>query len=505
MAYKIPENSLTIATRFPGPSATLATLACVLSFVYLLALTLLSHVSADGGIVVSMAVLLLLAVVVAAVSVATKWETLSGNLGYLLVLCSVLFWFLLPAFEILLSEGREFGDRYNLTVKDTSVCWAFTQLALFLSVFVTTYWWLCRLNFFLRLTFSQREPRSFLLVLIVLTLLAGLSPYFLFGDSLQSVISDILAARSLIKPWEGPGVLGDERSALLNLSLALLVAAGSFVGTWGLLTRANTGLRVIGVTVCIAVATLIYFDQGTRTWVALALLPPFVAWGVANGRDRRLWKGLALLSLLGILQAAFEIVRNARTEGWTRETIETVSLYTPHFDNDFMTDLVMSVDLVPKLHGYFGFGDFLAFVVNPVPRAIWPDKPISPILLFYNEQVYRDFLTTSSTKLPSIVGQFYMSLGFFGVALLGLLAAFVAVFTSRSLSSVDIFVVHGGALVAVWWFLQFRGLLPGWIYPLIVYFLLTRVGSRRPRLGVMPKERGSSLGGEVLPCESKLT
>ena len=187
-----------------------------------------------------------------------------------------------------------------------------------------------------------------------------------------------------------------------------------------------------------------------------------------------------LLGVICAIQLSFEVARAARHRGWRRENLQYVNLSRRHFDNDFYSDLAVAVELVPREHGFFYLDDFVAFVTHPIPRFIWRNKPVSSILVFYNDRVHRGyFKKKSGNKLPSSIGQFYMSGGTTGVVILGILAGIISATASGLIRANHMGLCHFGSLMAVWWFLMSRGVYPGWTYPILFNWIILIVGFRR--------------------------
>ncbi len=320
---------------------------------------------------------------------------------------------------------------------------------------------------------SLRNCTSSVLVLF----LAGFIPYLLFGGSIRKhhsydtcrkvqdagLESGSIGGRALgdllPQPFRHGGRVGLRRN--LGISLAGELPAAVFIGS------------------ILRYRALVFFDGGTRSWVALAVLPTFLAWfATTMNRHMTLGRIVVFVLILCGLQLSFEIARASRNKGWAVDRVKTIDTSKRHFDNDFFTDLAVSVDLVPKRHPYFHFGDMWAFVTHPVPRFLWSDKPISPLLLYYNDAVHTGLLGKRGNKLPSHLGQFHMSFGLFGVVAMGLLSGLIAAFASTMMSSKFVGLSHFGGLLATWWFLMARGLYPGWIYVVLFAWLILLFGFR---------------------------
>lgn len=405
------------------------------------------------------------------------------HVAYLILLLGVFYWFASPALGYALSADRYVGDRYRIHVSRESLAKSCTYIALFLTMSVVTYWLVFpRISSRINSRQLARTPVGLPYILLGL-FLCGMIPYLLFTDNLTHIISSLLAGRTEVRPWKSEGPLGNYKSAVYYFCVSGFVAAGGFAGTWGAMMERSEGLRRIYLGIFALTATVMYFDGGTRSWVALAVIPTVLAWFARTLQSRLTIGRVAfLLGLVCAVQMSFEVARAARHRGWSRDNLQHVNLSRRHFDNDFFTDLAIAVELVPREHGYFYTDDLFAFVTHPIPRFVWRNKPVSSILVFYNDRVHKGyFKKKSGNKLPSSIGQFYMSGGTLGVMLLGILAGLISATASGLIRANHMGLCHFGSLMAVWWFLMSRGVYPGWTYPLFFNWIILIVGFRSVR------------------------
>ena len=407
------------------------------------------------------------------------------HVAYLILLLGVFYWFASPALGYALNSDGYVGDRYRIRVSRESLAKSCTYIALFLATSVTTYW-LIFPRTSSRINARKLAKRPVGLPYVILGLfLFGLVPYLLFADGFSHIISSLLAGRTEVRPWKSDGPLGTYKSAVYYFCVSGFVAAGGFAGTWGALIERNQALRRIYLGVFAFTALVMFFDGGTRSWVALAVIPTVLAWFARTLKNRlTIGRVVFLLGMMCAVQLAFEVARASRHRGWQRRNLQHVNLRNRHFDNDFYTDLAVSVELVPREHGYFYLDDAAAFITHPIPRFIWRNKPVSSILIFYNDRVHKGYLSKKGgNKLPSSIGQFYMSGGTIGVVVLGVFAGFLSAVSSGMIRSDHMGVCHFGCLLSVWWFLMSRGVYPGWTYPLLFNWIILIVGFRRLRSG----------------------
>ena len=99
-------------------------------------------------------------------------------------------------------------------------------------------------------------------------------------------------------------------------------------------------------------------------------------------------------------------------------------------DNNFLW-LVRTIDLIPEFKSHTGWSAIIYWVVRPIPRFFWPDKPIGPGINLPCElgQCWSDNFTLTI----SVIGDWYVSFGVYTVAIAALAMGFM-----------------GGKLVLVW-------------------------------------------------------
>ncbi|MEY4094562.1 MAG: hypothetical protein RLZZ53_1761 [Acidobacteriota bacterium] len=220
------------------------------------------------------------------------------------------------------------------------------------------------------------------------------------------VMFSYLGEQRWAAPW-GRGQLGGWDAFLDQMQYfgyvlpsltALLIARTGFTGqAWfsillsGIMTAflsQGGGRRLIGVTVGAAILVWIQSQKSI------------------NVRKLTL-AGIAALTLL----AGMQFMLNIRTVGYQEFTLrggEAEYDYL-HVDDNFLR-LAQVIELVPSAHPHVGFAQLWFTMVRPVPRVFWPDKPLNPGF---------DLPTIVGMKgvslSTSIIGEWYLSFGWFGV------------------------------------------------------------------------------------------
>jgi len=92
-------------------------------------------------------------------------------------------------------------------------------------------------------------------------------------------------------------------------------------------------------------------------------------------------------------------------------------------DNNFEF-FVKTLDLIPEFKRFVGWSAILYWLVRPIPRVFWPDKPIGPgiSLPFELNQYWSDNFTLTI----SAIGDWYISYGVVSVTVAALITGFLA-------------------------------------------------------------------------------
>jgi hypothetical protein len=154
---------------------------------------------------------------------------------------------------------------------------------------------------------------------------------------------------------------------------------------------------------------------------------------------RRRWPSVLLLVLAIPVYGGFQLIGEERDvfRSWItgKETTAIATLVdqswierqdNPDFANfEFLTYLV---DIVPNRTDTYGyFSDFLQLFTEPVPRVLWPDKPVGSPIQLLNVNDYGNFVGWTY----SLVGMGWVSLGWIGVAILMTVVGYILALVHR--------------------------------------------------------------------------
>jgi len=226
----------------------------------------------------------------------------------------------------------------------------------------------------------------------------------------------------------GPGDLGGGPGMIRDAATGFTV----FFGTTAYLVKAHNLLAPLSV-LCVVAARFRWWAYvpfllfviyrlylGSR-WAVVLALAMLLLVHLADGRRRwpSLKAGLAVLPVIGLFAWVGldrDALRTFGVDGRTHAPVERAYgpqrhlLDTPDFANfDF---LAFIVDRVPEQTGtYSYFTQHLELVTRPVPRVLWPGKPVGPPVQLFNLNDHGRFYG----RTRSLPGDGWMSLGWIGV------------------------------------------------------------------------------------------
>jgi hypothetical protein len=398
------------------------------------------------------------ALVVLGVALVYAWRQRELGVGIPMgaVLGTVAIWYFGDAFyNDYASYSRDIGEQY--------VEAAWWQVALFLAAFLcfvpllhscmnrslfgnrSEFWALMRSGGVDNLEFQRRldiATRLILGVWIFLMLIALVRTNFDFLGLFAPFIS------GKANPW-GRGRIGSGFDALISFAnyLQIMLAA-----SFGIVAAVAKNRRTRSIALIVTALSMPWFllDRTRNTMLAV-MLPGLLAWVFVRFRGGMLLK-------IAVLAGAFLV-----TEGWMKFVIENrsgsnISASFSRIGIGGVFDQVEAsegkhegLNMLEELTWVNSFIDkgtyvvnngtrYFAELVNPIPRAIWPDKPMIGIdYAIARGQLYGDAGDAQggvgATISTGMIGQGVVNFGtFFGVLAAALLMAFwVAVLARQDL------------------------------------------------------------------------
>jgi oligosaccharide repeat unit polymerase len=204
----------------------------------------------------------------------------------------------------------------------------------------------------------------------------------------------------------------------------------------------RVGLRNLRTIVCTAmsiVMTLFLAQSGSRRVIGVVAGMALVLWILDQQRLRLKHLITTAVAVVAVL-LALQIMLEYRNVGLSAlvgngETAVTGYQKTQMLEEDYLRvddnfyRLCQIIQLIPNTHP-FVYHEYLFYVlVRPVPRVFWPDKPIDPGFDLPNA------LGVQGVSYSySVIGELYMSLGLFGIALGGWFYGRISAFARGLLS-----------------------------------------------------------------------
>ena len=165
--------------------------------------------------------------------------------------------------------------------------------------------------------------------------------------------------------------------------------------------RAYTGWMRWTIVLLVFAIALSYLWQQRRRWVSLSVvltLIPAILLFAWLGQDRQNFR-----RLLGF-QASEALVQVKG--GMSKEEIRKLKSDGPdHANYDFLTFILA---IVPERTGTYTYGtQYLQLFTEPIPRKLWPGKPIGAPVRFFSLNEYGNFVGMT----PTLLGDGWMSGG----------------------------------------------------------------------------------------------
>ena len=325
--------------------------------------------------------------------------------------------------------------------------------------------------------------------------LAGLVPFSVTGQSVWHIVTTILASRAEEKIWRQVQPLGDASSAWWYLASSAMVAGAALL--WVSVAVRGWARSKIALVIAAAATAILFFDSGTRSLFTLIVLPPLLLVLHRISRVSRIRALAAGLAAGALLVFALQLQMAYRSEA-TRERLSdalTQDIWLLGGTIDYFCETVVSYELVPALHAPFRESVALEFAVSPIPRFLWPSKPVSTLVAFFTDQRGRgQAYDAGGTILPGVVGQYYMNWGWFGVVLVGagagLLASFLDSRIGEALRLQRSYRAAVALMLATWALVSFRLVSPGFLYPVLFAAAILAVSRLRFRR-TAPVQRSS--------------
>jgi hypothetical protein len=331
-----------------------------------------------------------------------------------------------------------------------------------------------------RVELSDRQ----VLALATFCFVVGIFYFVFMADFSPSLIMEALLDKGrFAAPW-ARGSLGDWHSFIEQFTYFGYLLP-PFAAVMYMRSRSLLSLKTI---YCLLLSTcfLVFPAQsGGRTNIGATLGSALLVAVLLSRRSLRTIHVVMMLAALVAVQVAMNVILQNRGSGYGDLRVNELTFSTIRVDDNF-NRLAQTADFVPEYFPYSGLQFVVFSVVRPIPRALWPGKPV------YQGFTVQEALGDEETSLTnSVIGEAYSGYGFSLVLVMGMFFGALARWWEQTLEDP---LTSGGVMLYALGGMALFGALRGFVnivllsYPILslwaasVYFRYLRgrsVGRRR--------------------------
>lgn len=193
--------------------------------------------------------------------------------------------------------------------------------------------------------------------------------------------------------------------------------------------------RTIVTSISSIVMALFLVQSGSRRVIGVVAGVALIFWVLVQDTRLKMKHAVAAIATVIALLIGMQMMLQYRNVGLTAALSqpsiaagETTAGEYLHVDDNFYR-LCQVIQLIPSTHSYVYHGYFVYAMVRPVPRILWPEKPVDA-----GFDLTRAVGDREVSYSCSVIGELYMSLGFFGIAIGGWLYGRFAALVNGMLS-----------------------------------------------------------------------
>lgn len=285
--------------------------------------------------------------------------------------------------------------------------------------------------------------------------------------------------------------LGDSNFTTIVFSLSKVLIPG--VIYFRILSLINSSIFVtyLCAELFFFIGLFIAFSTGIRSYILFVILSDFFAsiYGHIFLKQKINYLKYFVVIFLGIFVITFLTINRSKSFidiNDLMDSFQNVSLSTLFEDK---SAIGINVNEVID----FGFSKYgltnetligvFAIIVNPVPRAIWPDKPVGYGKIVAHDMFGTDLFGPGLSLAGGIVGESYYNLGWLGIGVFSAIFGFAFKIISRCIKFRRdligiVFVIY--ASVFSYGFIRGDWLSAlGLLYPLIIIYIITLIFRKR--------------------------
>lgn len=227
----------------------------------------------------------------------------------------------------------------------------------------------------------QETLRSLLQGSMVVWVVLAFIAVFRLGNEIPYYFFPFLDHKA--DPW-ARGRLGGGLDSLLSLAGYLLLFSAASFGVVAALAK-NPRVRSVAIFGCVVAWPYFIFDR-TRNVMLSAVLPGLLAFAILRLRGTWLKKGIVLCGAFILIDAWFGFVLANRSDMTITEALhqkgftvkESASVHNEGLN--MFQELCWTNDLIADGSYQPNWGQrYFAEIVGPIPRVLWPDKPMPGI------------------------------------------------------------------------------------------------------------------------------
>lgn len=254
---------------------------------------------------------------------------------------------------------------------------------------------------------SLSRNQVFILVLgaLFIMLLEIAKRYFSVGGSIVDIISMSLLPRGQ-KPWELAAYSGNAVFALLNTLLPLSAIV------FATLIYFRKGLARVVFVILLFAAIFLLVTNGSRTPVVITF---FIFWMIGMLRlKRRSNRVVVTAVIVFLIVVSTSAILSFRGQGFASPNSSDEFAIKYHQDDSYYRAIYAYDVALNSEYRWNGVEYFAVILSNPIPRAIWPGKPL------LDQDFYGDFKLYYVTNL--YVGELIAIFGNWGMITPSLIA-----------------------------------------------------------------------------------
>lgn len=260
-----------------------------------------------------------------------------------------------------------------------------------------------------RLELSDRH----VLTLATFCFVVGIFYFVFMADFSSSLIMEALLDRGrFAAPW-ARGVLGDWHS-FIEQFIYFGYLLPPFAAVMYMRSRSLLNLKTIYCMLLSACFLVFPAQGGGRTNIGATLGSALLVAVLLSRRSLRTIHVVMMLAALFAVQVAMNVILQNRGSGYGELQVNDWTFSRIRVDDNF-NRMAQTADFVPAYYPYSGLQFVFFSLVRPIPRALWPGKPV------YQGFTVQEALGEEDTSLTnSVIGEAYSGYGFSLVLVMGM-------------------------------------------------------------------------------------